>query len=246
MITEKRALWKQAFGDSDAYLDLFFREAYAPQRCHTLLHEGRLASALYWFDCSAGQQKLAYIYAVATEQALQGRGFCRTLLGQTHERLAAEGYDGAVLVPGSEALFALYEKLGYRTCCCVRRFACDAGAPLALRRLDAAQYAALRRTMLPPGGVVQEGPMLTLLSAQAQLYAGDGVLAACCAENGTLHIHELLGDASAAAGIAATLGCTGALVRTPCRPDDPDAAPFAMFHPLASTTPPTYFGLPLD
>ena len=104
MTTEQRRLWKQAFGDTDAFLDLFERTAYAPDRCHTLTVEHCLAAALYWLDCETAGEKTAYIYAVATDERFRGRGLCRRLMTETHTRLQGEGYASAVLVAASPSL----------------------------------------------------------------------------------------------------------------------------------------------
>ena len=102
-----RELWKEAFGDSDAFLDGFFATGFSPTRCRVLDWNGRCAAALYWFDCSIEGKKLAYIYAVATLEDFRGKGFCRQLMEKTHRDLQASGYAGCVLVPGSRALFGL-------------------------------------------------------------------------------------------------------------------------------------------
>jgi predicted acetyltransferase len=94
-----RALWKEAFADEDVFLDIFFSASFSPERCRCLTVQDQLAAALYWMDCSAGEAKLAYIYAVATAKAYRGRGLCRALLEDTHAVLKRMGYAGAILVP---------------------------------------------------------------------------------------------------------------------------------------------------
>lgn len=240
MITKLRRLWQQAFGDTDDFLDAFFSLAYAPERCRFLTEDGEITAALYWFDCSVGDRKLAYLYAIATDKDWRGRGLCRELMAQTHAHLAANGYAGTVLVPGSPELFRLYEKLGYRTFGYVQEFSCTAGQPIPLQPVDTMQYAHLRRQLLPEGGVVQEGGAMALLSTQAQFYAGDGfVLAATCTDSG-IQVHELLGHADPS-GIVAALGTDRGNFRVPGR-----EKPFAMYHSLSQGDTPGYFGLALD
>ena len=240
MITDLRKLWKQAFGDTDAFLDTFFSVAYCPARSQQLTQDGRLAAMLYWFDCQCRGKKIAYIYAVATDEAYQNRGLCRQLMEKTHALLKAQGYAGAILVPGSAGLFALYEKLGYRTCSSVTVTDCAAGAPVSLRPVTAAEYAALRRALLPEGGVVQEDAALALLDATSAFYAGDGFVLTASVENSTAHIQELLGQADPA-GVVAALGAASGTVRTPG-----DGTPFAMYYPFTDDPAPAYFGLALD
>ena len=58
-----RPLWQEAFGDSQAYLDSFFTLAFSPDRCRCMTEGNRVTAAVYWFDCSCGQDKIAYVYA---------------------------------------------------------------------------------------------------------------------------------------------------------------------------------------
>lgn len=240
MITDLKKLWKQAFGDTDTFIDTFFSVAYSPDRCRYLTENGQLAAMLYWFDCDYQGKKIAYLYAVATEEAHRGNGFCRRLMDNTHRHLKGLGYAGAILVPADEDLFRLYEKLGYRTCCYVTEFTCAAGEPIPLHAVSVSEYASARRQLLPKNGVLQEGAALALLDASTALYAGDGFVLTAVVEDGTAHIQELLGQADPA-GIIAALGANNGHVRTPG-----NDTPFAMFLPFADTPAPGYFGLALD
>ena len=108
-----RSLWTQAFGDDDAFLDLFFSTAYGETRCRCITLQGQIAAALYWFDCAAEGETFAYLYAVATDPAFRGKGLCRALMEDTHHLLKDQGYAGTVLVPGEPGLFDMYEKMSY-------------------------------------------------------------------------------------------------------------------------------------
>ena len=59
-ISGLRQLWKEAFGDSDAFLDSFFAIAFSPERCRCVTEDGRPVAALYWFDCGYQGENLAY------------------------------------------------------------------------------------------------------------------------------------------------------------------------------------------
>lgn len=238
-----KALWKEAFVDPDSWIDSFFAAAFSPERCRCVVKDGQTAAALYWLDCTCNGKKLAYIYAVATGKAYRGKGLCRALMEDAHEQLAAMGYDGAVLVPGSDGLRAMYEKMGYRTCSKVSQLCCEAGSKKAhLTPVDTAAYAALRRQFLPEGGVLQEGENLDFLASFAKLYRGEDFLLAAYVEDGIVHGIELLGNTAAAPGIVAALRCTQGQFRMPG-----EEAPFAMYLPLADHCPmPTYFGIAFD
>lgn len=241
-LSQLKQLWSEAFGDPDSFIQLFLDTAYSPTRCRFRMVDDSLAAVLYWLDCTLDGKKLAYIYAVATAKEFQGRGLCRQLMEQTHHDLKTMGYSGAVLVPGSESLFRMYEKMGYDICSHVREFECGAGAaPAQMRRLTQEEYAALRRNLLPKGGVVQEGENLPYLAAQAQLYGNESFCAALVQDGHLVRCMELLGGEEWATGILAALGAKTGWFRVPG-----DDKPFAMYCPLAGEAAPSYFGLAFD
>lgn len=238
-----RRLWKDSFGDGDAFLDHFFSTAYAPERCRCVTVDDQVAAALYWFDVSCMGEKMAYLYAVATAPAFREQGFCRALMGNTHNHLESLGYRGALLVPDGEALTRMYAGLGYRPCCGIREFVCAMGSePTPLRRVDGTEYARLRRQLLPRGGVVQEGENLAFLETYAGFYAGLDFLLAAHRENDRLLGLELLGNAEVAPGILTALGVAQGQFRAPGT-----QKPFAMFLALRpDAEAPRHFGLAFD
>ena len=211
-----RRLWKAAFGDSEEFLDLFFSRGFSPKRCRCLTIGGQTAAALYWFDAEYDGQKYAYLYAVATDPKHRGRGCCRTLMEDVKELLAGQGYAGLLLVPQDEALAAMYRRMGYTDCTTVTEFAAPAEpTPLALRRLTPAEYAQVRRRLLPAGSVLQEGDALAFLGGYALFFTGDGWAAAVSLEGPRLHCHELLGDPDIAYALVSALGCDEGFFRIP-------------------------------
>ena len=82
-----RQLWKQAFGDPDAFLDGFFETGFSPDRCRCIMLDQQILAALYWFDCTWNGKKIAYLYAVATDLQYRGNGLCRALMENTHLHL---------------------------------------------------------------------------------------------------------------------------------------------------------------
>jgi len=243
MIAELRRLWQEAFGDTDAFLDSFFATGFDRNRRHFIEENGIPVSALYWFDCELKGQKLAYLYAVATGEEHRGKGLARRLMTETHAILKNQGYAGAILVPGSQDLFAMYEKLGYRAVTTVSKFVARQGStPANLTPIDGAEFAKLRRQYLPGDGVIQEGAALRFLQTYCKFYTGAGFLLVASEENGALRVQELLGNVAAAPGILRTLGYENGTFRTPG-----NDRKFAMFLPLTANCPvPGYFGLALD
>ncbi len=243
MIADLRALWQRAFGDTDAFLDGFFAAGFSKERCHYIAENGVPVSALYWFDCGLNSQKLAYIYAVTTDENHRGKGLARRLMTETHAILKEQGYAGAILVPAGQALFGMYEKMGYRAATRVRKFAAEQGiVPAKVTQIDAGEYARLRRQYLPEKGVIQEGTALSFLQTYCEFYKGEDFLLVASDDNGALQVQELLGNADVAPGVLRALNYGNGTFRTPGNDRE-----FAMFLPLRADCPvPGYFGLALD
>lgn len=235
---QAKALWKAAFGDEGAFIDLFFARAFFWNRCRIGLEGDEVTAMLYWLDAEYRGEQYAYLYAVAVHPAFRGRGACRALMEDTAQELVRRGYAGALLYPAAEELRRMYEKLGYRSFGAARAWACAAGTPRFLREIGPAEYARLRRRYLPAEGVIQEGASLELLAGAAKLYAGEDFLLAASGDGETLDGTELLGEAGAAPGILGALGCKTGKFRQ---------GRAAMWRPLRQDAPePGYLGLVFD
>ena len=241
-IPKLRHLWKTAFGDTDAFLDLFFSTAYAPNRCRCIREEDKVTAALYWLDLELQEQKLAYIYAVATDPACRGRGLCRMLMEDTAGVLAANGYAGAILVPQDEGLRAMYTKMGYLSATTLNEEICAAAAPCTVTEITPEEYVRRRAATLPEGSPELGTVALKFLATLARFYAGACFLAAVSREQEHLRILEYLGDRKTAPALVAALGATEATLRTPGKGTE-----FAMYRPLTDGCPkPEYYPFAFD
>lgn len=242
-LEQLRSLWKTVFGDSDDFLDMFYTTAYAPHRCRCVRDGDRIAAVLYWFDCACEEQKLAYIYAVATDPAYRNQGLCRLLMDDTALHLKNKGYAGTLLLPQDPGLRQMYGKMGYRPCTNIGEFTCRAtGSPLPLTELTAAEYAALRKTMLPYGSVIQEGENLSYLAGFVKFYQGRDFLAAVFQDADQVICYEFLGNITNAPAFLQALGAENGTFRCPGH-----EKPFAMYFPLKPNCPkPEYFAFAFD
>lgn len=242
MITELRSLWKKAFGDSEAFMDDFFRIAYHKSRCRYIRRDGKTVCALYWFDVDCRCRKMAYLYGVATDPDYRGQGLASYLIEKTCKELQEKNYSGVLLVPGEQRLFEFYKRLNFFPCTTVNECACQAEGYLLLRPLDKDEYGLLRRQLLPYRGVEQEGAFLELLESQYGLFAADGVLFCAAVQGDQAFIAEYLGDVSKLPAAVGALGVKSAKVRTPG-----DERLFSMYRPLDdNAAAPLYFGLAMD
>lgn len=237
------ALWQEAFGDTEEFIDGFFCTAFSPARCRCIAADNKIAAALYWMDLRLEDKRYAYIYAVAVAKSHRGRGLCARLMADTRDHLALRGYDGILLVPQDDRLRKMYAKMGYRDCTQVMEFPAEAaGEALSLQRIDRNTYHRLRRDLLPAGCALEEPEGISFLETMAFFYRGEGVLLAAHAGNGTLWCPEFLGNRAAAPGVLAALNCREGHFRTPG-----EGVPFAMFLPLAHDAPaPSYLSLCFD
>ena len=238
------SLWKRSFGDTEDFIADFSRTAFSADRCMCAFEGGKVIASLFWFDCAYLGERVAYIYAVSTDQEYRGKGVGKKLMRHTHAHLKTLGYLGAILVPSTSSLFDFYEKLGYKTCSSVREFSCLPSENEAfIEEISAKEYAKQRRSLLPCGSVLQEDESIDFLSVQATLYKGRDFVLAARKKGDELFGIELLGNVDAAPDIVLSMGCRKGIFRTAG-----DGRPFAVYLPLRDQNhpAPSYFGLAFD
>lgn len=112
-----KALWKEAFGDSDEFIEIFFSEFYRPRKTYVLFDGKEAVSMLYYMDVKAkycGKRlKCAYLYGVATRLAERRQGHFRRLHDKLIEDLRQKNYDAVLVMPADDTLFNMYKDLGY-------------------------------------------------------------------------------------------------------------------------------------
>ncbi len=233
----------RAFGDTEDFVETFLRKGFSENRHSYLRCDGKLAAALYWFDCFCYGKKYAYLYAVATDEAFRGRGLCRQLMENTHQALKDQGYAGAVLVPGSGDLVTMYGKMGYEEWLPRRAVKIlPAGNPIQLRRLNAQEYHTLRHGLLPRGAMEQTLPALEFLESYGELYQGENCLFSVVRKDGRVMFQEFLGEESLLPNAVKALGVSDARALI-----SGGTHPCAMYHKLAEDAEiPTYFAIALD
>lgn len=235
-----KALWKQAFGDSDEFLSLFFEKVFSCQRCRCVFSDAEPVAAVYLFDAQWQEKKLCYLYALAVAENRRGQGLSRLLLADTHSKLQLAGYAGAVLEPANDWLKDYYEKLGYRLFGARAEQTFYAAEPaLCIRQLGQLGYEQAKHALLPPDAVTQNGEMTVYLAETATLYGGDGFVAAVSREGA--FVPEFVGDVGKIPGFLKAAGLNSATVRLP---GDKKHAMYLDFS--GSSKLPGYFGLTMD
>lgn len=135
MLPDLKAIWKECFGDEEAYIDFFFSNQMKVN--HTFENQLIYMESNHTFEnqlvymesnhpvsmltmipgmlvLSEGSRKIYYIYGVATTREHRGKGYAASLLEYAYF-LAQKENAALVLVPASESLYAYYRKLGFET-----------------------------------------------------------------------------------------------------------------------------------
>lgn len=244
-----RALWKEAFGDTDEFFHTFEKTAFSPSRCRCAVLQDRIVAALYWFDCEFMHKPIAYIYGVATAKDFRGQGFCHMLMHETHKHLTKQGYIGALLSPAGESLFDFYNSIGYKTSTYIEEitFREDMlftfeNKHIDIHTIEKEEFFHLRRSFLSSTAVYQENENLDFLETQADFYTGENFLLTAYKNENHLYGMELLGDTSVIPSILHFFECSSGTFRIPGK-----ERPFTMYYPFTEDTAmPTYFGFIFD
>lgn len=203
-LPQLRALWKQAFRDSEQELDDFFRIAYPACELFIARDDGQIAGMACAMPqsvcCGEACVSAAYLYAVATDEQYRNQGVCRGLIAHVEKELKKKYVSCVLLVPENAQLAGMYEKLGYHG---RERGSRAVSAPPAAgraERMDTVAYAGLRETLLWDEPHVRYAKVwLDYEACEAEFHAlrmgaGAGCAAAARLPDGTVRVDELLPD----------------------------------------------------
>lgn len=109
-----RLLWKEAFGDSDEFIDSFMLRFYKQEHLLYAQENGQLVSMLHILPFTRGGEKIGYIYAVATAEKQRNKGYASFLLNKAIETAKREKFAALVTIPASKALRSYYERFGFK------------------------------------------------------------------------------------------------------------------------------------
>lgn len=117
LLPKMKALWRDTFGDSDEFIDLFFSKFYKPRKAFLRFDGDELVSMLFYMDVKVkfdGRRfKTAYLYGVATKLSERRQGHFTALHTALLEELTAKKYDLIITIPQGDSLFSFYKDIGY-------------------------------------------------------------------------------------------------------------------------------------
>ncbi len=150
-----KALWQTVFGDTDEYVENYYVNQYSPQKVLVLRDEGGVRSMLALFDCEhrwgdGGTTKASYLYALATDPAVRGRGYAGFLLKYADFYLQGRGIPFLSTVPAEESLQKFFARSDFQPCHPMDEGTCPTPPPQALpvKQVDGSAYFALREALL--------------------------------------------------------------------------------------------------
>lgn len=116
-IAEIKKIWKVCFGDSDSFIDYYFREEFEADKVLLLEYE-EIASMLTMIPVQLSvpndrKYTGAMLYAVATHPKFQRKGLSTKLMDYAKSYLENQGVDVITLVPATLSLSDFYVKQGY-------------------------------------------------------------------------------------------------------------------------------------
>ncbi|WP_446774503.1 GNAT family N-acetyltransferase [Macellibacteroides fermentans] len=118
-IEQLKSLWKSLFGDTEAFISLFFHEVVRDENIRVLEEKGRILSALYMlpypFRIWNQEVTASYISGAGTLPEAQGRGLMRKLLIDSFKEMDRRQIPLSILIPAEPWLYGFYEKSGYAT-----------------------------------------------------------------------------------------------------------------------------------
>lgn len=114
MLRQTRHLWKTCFGDSEAFMDIYFSRKYTPAYNITRTIDRQVVAAAqvlpYTLWLNGESLPVGYVSGLATLPEHRGQGLAAQILREAHRRLADAGALFSFLIPGNEDLRSHYRK----------------------------------------------------------------------------------------------------------------------------------------
>ncbi len=112
-----REMWKICFGDSDEYMELYFREKYRNENTLVYFDNNEAVASLqmlpYIFTFHQTEIPIAYFSGLCTLPEARKKGFMAALIRKAFDVLQQRQIPLAVLVPQEEWLLEFYDKFGF-------------------------------------------------------------------------------------------------------------------------------------
>ena len=182
----QKALWKTAFGDEDRLIDWFYDCCMPEEDMLLLLEDGRLASMLALLPVSLSlpggvEASGRYVYALATDPSMRGKGYGRQLLHYVDGFLSSRGSDCVTVVPAEPSLHKFFATVAFcpafstRKLELLRDMVGPARAEDGLTEAEPQEYGRLRRALLSDTAAVHYDQRLLRFQQGMSRMSGGGL-----------------------------------------------------------------------
>lgn len=117
-IEKIKKLWKDVFGDSDEFLNLYFSEKFQREQCLVCIEEEQVCASLQMLPYTLKLKDVSYpayyIFAVMTAPSERNKGYMRQLLEFALDDLKQKKVPLVFLIPQEPYLFSVYAKFGFQ------------------------------------------------------------------------------------------------------------------------------------
>lgn len=114
---EIKRIYREAFNDSEKYIDMYFRRVYREDEAFVYTFENKIVSSLmlrkYKMNFCGNDCDISYLAAVATSKLYRGRGFMKELIRSSLGASRERGDLFATLIPAQKWLYDYYEQFGF-------------------------------------------------------------------------------------------------------------------------------------
>lgn len=110
-------MWKTVFGDSDEYMEIYFREKYRNENTLIYFESGKAVSSLqmlpFDFSFHGSEIPVAYFSGLCTLPEARQKGFMGSLIKKSFGEMDEKGIPLAILVPQDETIMKFYRQFGF-------------------------------------------------------------------------------------------------------------------------------------
>lgn len=114
---EIRDMWKICFGDSDAYMDIYFNHKYRNDNTLIYIKDNKLVASLqmvfYNMSFHGSETLIAYLSGLCTLPDYRSKGYMKQLIIKSYQVVKEREIPLMVLVPQDMGVMNYYERFGF-------------------------------------------------------------------------------------------------------------------------------------
>ena len=111
-------MWKTVFGDSDEYMEIYFREKYRNENTLIYFDQGKAVSSLqmlpFNFSFHGSEISIAYFSGLCTLPEARRKGFMGELIKKAFDVMVKKDIPLAILVPQDAGVMSFYRPFGFK------------------------------------------------------------------------------------------------------------------------------------